>query len=107
MRLRNADLSFVVLTVAILTVSGCATTPQRNYGGDIDLLNSKVSSLQNEISSKDAEIARLQSQVSGHESALKQAEDEKRVLNEKLETEMVASKKETQAPTKATPSDLK
>lgn len=93
---------FVYLFV-ISALTGCATAPQRNYGGDSDSLNAKVSSLQNEIASKDAEIARLQSQVSGYEASLRQSEDEKRALKEKAES----SRAETPTPAKAYASDLK
>ena len=105
MRSGNKKLSVVAALFALLTVSGCATAPQRNYSGDIDSLNSRVSSLQNELSDKDAEIARLQSQANSQDSALKQAEEERRLLNEKLAE---ASKKETPKPVvKAYDSDLK
>ena len=48
--------AFLVMGIAL--VSGCATT--RNYQPDIDSLNSKISTLQGQLSSKDEEISRLQ-----------------------------------------------
>ena len=63
------------LMMGIALVSGCATT--RNYQPDIDSLNSKISTLQGQLSSKDEEISRLHSQLS-------QTEAEKRELSDKL-----------------------
>ena len=70
----------------LLFISGCATG--RNYQTDIDALNSRVSSLQGELSQKDQEIARLQGEASQRESALAQAEADKRMLNDKLDRTM-------------------
>lgn len=74
---------FPVLLASALVVSGCATT--RNYQGDIDTLNAKVSSLEGQLSEKEAELARLQNQIRDEENARVQAENEKRALSERLE----------------------
>ena len=79
----------LTLVVAAFIVSGCATSG-RNYQSDIDSLNSRVSSLQRESSAKDQEISRLQGQLGDQQSALSQAENEKRAANDKLEAALAA-----------------
>ncbi len=64
------------LAMSIALVSGCATT--RNYQPDIDALNSKISALESQLSSKNEEISRLESQLS-------QTETERRALSNKLD----------------------
>jgi len=71
---------------ALLFISGCATG--RNYQTDIDALNSRVSSLQGELSQKDQEIARLQGQSSQQQAALAQAEADRRMMGDKLDATM-------------------
>jgi chromosome segregation ATPase len=90
-----------VLITGFLFISGCATTG-RNYQTDIDALNSRVSSLQGELSQKDQEIARLQGQLGQQQSALAQAEADKRMLSDKLDRTMdqmdaLSQKAQTQA----------
>ena len=85
---------WVFLVMGIVLVSGCATT--RNYQPDIDSLNSKISTLQGQLSSKDEEISRLQSQLS-------QTEAEKRTLSDKLD-QLEEAKRST---VKSQESDLK
>jgi chromosome segregation ATPase len=90
-----------VLITGLLFISGCATTG-RNYQTDIDALNSRVSSLQGELSEKDQEIARLQGQLGQQQSALAQAEADKRMLSDKLDRTMdqmdaLSQKAQTQA----------
>ncbi len=84
--------AFLVMGIAL--VSGCATT--RNYQPDINSLNSKISTLENQLSAKDEEISRLQSQLS-------QTETEKRALNDKLD-QLEAAKRSA---VKSQESDLK
>lgn len=74
---------FLTILAASLLVSGCATT--RNTQGELDTLNAKVASLEGQLSEKEAELARLQNQIRDEENARLQAENEKRVLAEKLE----------------------
>lgn len=95
------------LITGLLFISGCATG--RNYQTDIDALNSRVSSLQGELSQKDQEIARLQGQMSQQEAALAQADAEKRMLNDKLDATMakMQAEKARQAKQASTESDLK
>ena len=59
------------LAMSIALVSGCATT--RNYQPDIDALNSKISALEGQLSSKNEEISRLQIQLSSTASELEEA----------------------------------
>ncbi len=46
--------------MVVMFVSGCATT--KNYSGEVDALNARVSSLQKQIEAKDREIAALSDQ---------------------------------------------
>ena len=82
-----------IFVAGLLLISGCATG--RNYQTDIDALNSRVSSLQGELSQKDQEIARLQGQVSQQQAALAQAEADKRMMGDKLDStrEQLAAEK--------------
>ena len=73
-----------LFAVVLFILSGCATG--RNYQSDIDSLNSRVSALQGQLSAKDQEIAGLQSQLNSQQSVLAQAEADKRVLSEKLDS---------------------
>ena len=81
--------SVLALIAAVFVISGCATSG-RNYQSDLDSLNSRVSSLQRESSAKDQEISRLQSQLGDQQSAISQAESERRAMNEKLEAARAA-----------------
>lgn len=99
-----------MMIAGILLVAGCATG--KNYQGDIDSLNSRVSSLQGEVSAKDQEIARLQNQSGDQQSALAEAQAEKRLLDEKLNDALAKleaqSRQQTPAPMpKEEESDLK
>ncbi len=74
---------FGILSVsAVLMLAGCATG--RNYDADINALNSKLSMMQGQLTSKDEEIARLQGQMKEEESSRMQAEAERRALNDRL-----------------------
>ena len=93
-----------VLSAFFLT--GCATTG-RNYQTDIDSLNARVSALQGQLAEKDQEISKLQNQVNDQgmareaaESAMKNAENERRALEAQLEA--ARAKKAA-----AVPSDIK
>ena len=95
-----------ILACAVL-LAGCATTGGRSYQTDIDALNARVTALQGQLTSKDQEIAALQSQVSDQsmakdaaEAAMRKADEERRALNEQLRS-AEANK------AKAYPSDLK
>jgi uncharacterized protein involved in exopolysaccharide biosynthesis len=100
----------MVMLAGVLLVAGCATG--KNYQGDIDSLNARVSSLQSELSVKDQEIARLQSQAGDQQSALAQAEAQKRLLDEKLndalaKLEAQSRKQEAASTSQEEESDLK
>ena len=58
--MRRASVLFLVI-LSFFTVTGCATG--RDYQTDIDALNAKLAILQGQLSAKDGEIARLQSQL--------------------------------------------
>ena len=81
---------FAFAFVALL--AGCATTTgTRNYQTDIDSLNARVSALQGQLSAKDQEIAALQNKMNEQDSArasaeaaLRNAENEKRALADRL-----------------------
>jgi chromosome segregation ATPase len=93
--------------MGILAVAGCATG--RDYQADIDALNSRVSTLQGQLSAKDEEIARLQNQLGQQQSALAGEESEKRLLREKLDSALsqLEAKANRAKSTKAEESDLK
>lgn len=74
----------MLMVVGVLAVSGCATT-SRSSQADLDALNSKVSTLEGQLSAKDGELSRLQSQVNDQRTALAQAEADKRVMGDKLD----------------------
>ncbi|MBI4352701.1 MAG: hypothetical protein HY593_02120 [Candidatus Omnitrophica bacterium] len=91
----------------LFAVSGCATGG-RNYQGDIDALNSRVSLLQGQLSAKDEEIARLQSQIREQQTAVAEAEAEKRLLSERLDAALTQSReRKEERLSKAAESDLK
>lgn len=77
--------SWLLLVVGVVMISGCATT-SKNYQPDIDSLNARISTLQGQLSAKDEEIGRMNGQLSDQQSALNQAETDKRLLSEKLDT---------------------
>lgn len=81
-----------VLLIAAGLSAGCATG--RNYQTDIDMLNARVSTLQAQLSEKDQEISRLQGQLDGQQSALSQAESEKRMLADKLDAALARQEAE-------------
>ncbi|OIO39013.1 MAG: hypothetical protein AUJ72_01595 [Candidatus Omnitrophica bacterium CG1_02_46_14] len=91
----------MVMVVGFAFISGCATTG-RNYQPDIDSLNSRITSLQAELSSKDQEIKKLQTKLGDQASALVKAESEKRDLSDRLSSAVAkldaASKKPAENP---------
>ncbi len=95
------------IIASLIFISGCATTG-RNYQSDIDSLNSRITSLQAQLSEKDQELKKIQNQLGDQESALTKAESEKRELSDKLNSAVAkldaASKKPV---TKSEESDLK
>ena len=97
-----------VLGAGLLVFSGCATT-SRNYQPDIDSLNSKITTLQAQLSEKDQQISKLQNQLGDQQTALSRAESEKRELSDKLNS--AAAKLEAASKKPAEPkrgeSDLK
>ena len=73
----------LVLSAVLLT--GCATG--RNYQTDIDALNARISALQGQLAEKDQQVATLQTQLTDQqmareaaESALRNADNERRAL---------------------------
>ena len=104
-QLMRHKINFSVLALlGVLVISGCATG--RSSQTDIDSLNAKISALQGQLSSKDEEIARLQSQMGGQQAALSAAEEEKRQLSEKLQNTMAQASRKAAVPTMQE-SDLK
>ena len=93
--------------IGLVLISGCATTG-RNYQSDIDSLNSRVTSLQAQLSEKDQAISKLQNQLGDQESALTRAESEKRELSDKLNSAMTQLDAASRKPiVKPEESDLK
>ena len=82
------------LIASLIFISGCATTG-RNYQSDIDSLNSRITSLQAQLSEKDQQISKLQNQLGDQQSALNRAESQKAELSEQLT--FLTSKEESDA----------
>lgn len=62
----------IVVGLAFLVfLSGCATT--KNYSAEVDALNARVASLQNQIQAKDREAGGLSDQVRSLQSQLENA----------------------------------
>ena len=99
----------VTLIAGFIFISGCATT-SKNYQPDIDSLNSRITSLQAQLSEKDQQISKLQNDLSGQKDALNRADYEKRELSDKLssaQAKLEAAEKRSKAPAKPEESDLK
>jgi chromosome segregation ATPase len=111
---------FGLLILAFGTLIGCETG--RNYQGDIDSLNSKIMSLQGQLTVKDEEIAKLrasdvqlsqkdkeitdlQSQLSQQRQAADRLESERKTLSDKLDA--ARAKAARQEKSKNNMSDLK
>jgi septal ring factor EnvC (AmiA/AmiB activator) len=95
--------------LGILFMAGCATT-SRNYQSDIDSLNSRITSLQAQLSEKDQQISKLQGELGGQKDILNRAESEKRDLSDKLnsaQAKLDAAEKKSKTPAKPEESDLK
>lgn len=71
--------------------AGCATS--RNYQPDIDSLNAKVESLQNQVSDKNREIGGLQDQVRALQSQLEASERDKREAERRLDDALLQARK--------------
>ena len=100
---------WALFLIGVLAVSGCATTG-RNYQSDIDALNSRITSLQGQLSEKDQEMSKLQNRLGDQQAALTSAESEKRALEDKLsaaQAKLDAAEKKASAPVKPEESDLK
>ncbi|GEM_PF-1082358 len=83
-------------------LAGCATTEASKVGqSDIDALNVRLSTLQAQLSEKDAEMAKLQNRMRDEEAARAQAEDEKRTLSQKLDSALSDLKSAKAAPASA------
>ncbi len=93
--------------VGLLLISGCATG--RNYQSDIDALNARISTLQGQLQSKDEEVGKLQNQQAEQQAALAQAESDKRLLSEKLDSALaqLEAKSHSSKVAKAEDSELK
>lgn len=89
--------SWLLLVVGVVMISGCATT-SKNYQPDIDSLNARISTLQGQLSAKDEEIGRMHGQLSDQQSALNQAETDKRLLSEKLDTTLSQLEEKSRKP---------
>ena len=97
------------MIAGLIFISGCTTTG-RNYQSDIDALNSRITSLQAQLSDKDQEISKLQNRLGDQQSALTSAESEKRALSDKLseaQAKLDAAEKKANTPVKSEESDLK
>ena len=95
----------ILLAAAVLTASGCATT-SRNTQSDIDSLNAKIAALQGQLSEKDSEISKLQNQMRDESAARAQAENERKMLSDRLDAATAKLQAKPAAP-KVSDSDLK
>jgi hypothetical protein len=73
---------FVVAFLAVLA-SGCAAS--RNYQPDIDSLNAKVASLQDQLQAKNRETGALMDQVRALQTQLEVARGEKQNCDRRLD----------------------
>lgn len=89
--------------LGIFLLAGCATG--RNYQSDIDALNSRISVLQGQLQAKDDEISKLQNQQTEQQAALAQAESEKRLLGEKLDSALSQLEARSHSKSAAKPMD--
>ncbi len=97
--LKRSLSGFLLTTLFLMT--GCATIG-RNYQTDIDALNARVSALQGQLAAKEQEIADQRMAREAAEAALRNADNEKRMLSSQLESAKAESHK-----AKAPASDLK
>ena len=100
----------MTMIAGLIFISGCATTGGRNYQSDIDALNSRITSLQAQLSEKDQTMSKLQNRLGDQQTALTSAESEKRDLANKLsaaQDKLAAAEKKASAPVTSEPSDLK
>ena len=100
--MKKMNLLWIFAALGMLVIAGCATG--RNYQGDIDALNARISTLQGQLQAKDEEIAKLQNQQTEQQTALAQAESEKRMLSEKLDSAL--SQLEARAHSKSAPKPM-
>lgn len=77
--------TLAAIGITALLASGCATTG-RNYQTDIDAMNAKLAAMQAQLNQKEEELARVQDRLREEEAARMQAESERSVLAQKLET---------------------
>ena len=97
------------MIAGLIFISGCATTG-RNNQSDIDALNSRITSLQAQLSEKDQELSKLQNRLGDQQAALTSAESERRALTDKLnaaQARLDAAEKKVSVPVKPEESDLK
>lgn len=71
-----------LFVVSLFLISGCATG--RNYQPDIDVMNTKIASLQNQLENKNREIAELQDQNRALMTQLELANRAKQDAEERL-----------------------
>ena len=103
---------WAIMAFVLSIFSGCATTGSgRNTDAELGSLNSRVASLQGELSAKDQEISRLQSELSDQRAVLNEALADKRAMSSKLESVLadLSSARSQAAPksVQAAESDLK
>lgn len=96
-----------VILLAGMGAAGCATTGARSTQADLDAMNAKLSALQSQLSEKESEIAKLENQMREESAARLQAENDRRMLSDKLDTAMAQMASAKKAPVAAPDSDLK
>ena len=93
--------------LALGMFSGCATS-ERNVQPNIDALNAKVSLLQGQLTAKEDENTRLQSDLRSQQTLLAQSQAEKEMMEERLSNALSKANSKKAAPVSSnTESDLK
>ena len=78
---------FAMIACSALFITGCATTSSpKNYEADMNMLNSKVATLEGQIAAKDQEIARLNMRADQEAAAHNESENERRLLSQKIDS---------------------
>ena len=99
---------WILVGFGMLAIAGCATGSNRNTDAEISSLNSRVASLQNQLSAKDQEIAKLQGNLADQRAELNEAEAQKLAMSDKLDAAL-SDLNAAKTPKKSSPqeSDLK
>ena len=104
------NVSLFTICALLIALAGCATG--RNYSTDIDALNARISALEGQLSEKNAELLRLQTEMGSGQSNVDALRSEKDELQRRLDAalsqlESKSYKTQVAPAPKAEESDLK